>query len=610
MDSLFNKLRYTADVLASDHSTVVLASAAVGFEELSGKDLELAQLHSSEVQVRFTVRPDVGITSSGYLAFEGSTYAIDYLMDPGKAAPNMSKGEVPRGTLTEIYAHRIQDGTSTGDIPPGVLFVQQLDGSKTRIRLNPILSTNLPVTALNDEAFFLTDTGQIAVWNGTAFVIIGAAATIDWASITGKPSTFPPTLPIAESGVAGLVADLASEATSRATGDSTEATARAAADTTLQTNINTEASTRATADTTLQTNINGKQNTLGYTAEDAANKDTTTTLGASDVKYPSQKAVKTYVDSHSPVLSVAGKTGAVTLAESDVTSLVSDLAGKQASLGFTPENAANKDANSGYAGLDSGGLLKAAEFPTPTTSTFGGVKDIAAVANKVVNAITNGVAQLVQLAFSNISGLLSLTSQVSGILPGANGGLQSAPSSATGLEGFFAGTDSIWNFSRQSAAGNSFVTNNKVWVHRFTLSKPRIVGHLSICVKILLSPSTIDVGVYDSNKNLLFNLGGVSGATTGNKSVTLGAQVTLPAGDYYIAWTGTSSGTLSTLGVDGLDGSPALAVGLTTLLINVNGTRHGFAANAATAGVLPATLGALTATNTTDAYPPLMFCEP
>lgn len=39
-----------------------------------------------------------------------------------------------------------------------------------------------------------------------------------------------------------------------------------------------------------------KQNSLGYTAEDVANKDTTTTLGTSDTKYPSQKAVKTYID--------------------------------------------------------------------------------------------------------------------------------------------------------------------------------------------------------------------------------------------------------------------------------------------------------------------------
>lgn len=57
-------------------------------------------------------------------------------------------------------------------------------------------------------------------------------------------------------------ADLTSEATTRASADTTlqsnitaESTARASADTTLQTNITSEASTRASADTTLQTNI-------------------------------------------------------------------------------------------------------------------------------------------------------------------------------------------------------------------------------------------------------------------------------------------------------------------------------------------------------------------
>lgn len=40
----------------------------------------------------------------------------------------------------------------------------------------------------------------------------------------------------------------------------------------------------------------GFQPTIAYTTENVANKDTTATLGTSDTKYPSQKAVKTYVD--------------------------------------------------------------------------------------------------------------------------------------------------------------------------------------------------------------------------------------------------------------------------------------------------------------------------
>ena len=49
--------------------------------------------------------------------------------------------------------------------------------------------------------------------------------------------------------------------------------------------------------------IGAKQNSLGFTAEDVANKSTNvTTDGASDTKYPSVKSVKTYVDANAGVL--------------------------------------------------------------------------------------------------------------------------------------------------------------------------------------------------------------------------------------------------------------------------------------------------------------------
>ena len=76
-------------------------------------------------------------------------------------------------------------------------------------------------------------------------------------------------------------------------------------------------------------------------------------------------------------------------------------------VGLVAEQTTNKDQPSGYAGLTAGTLLKAAEFPAPTTTTFGGVKDIAAVATKFVSAVTGGVPQLTQPAFTDLSGLLA-----------------------------------------------------------------------------------------------------------------------------------------------------------------------------------------------------------
>ena len=72
--------------------------------------------------------------------------------------------------------------------------------------------------------------------------------------------------------------------------------------------VASQKATKAYADT--------KQTALGFTPENVANKSTSTSLGTSNTLYPSQNAVKSYVD-----------TG---------------LATKQNSLGFTPENVANK----------------------------------------------------------------------------------------------------------------------------------------------------------------------------------------------------------------------------------------------------------------------------
>lgn len=76
-------------------------------------------------------------------------------------------------------------------------------------------------------------------------------------------------------------------------------------------------------------------------------------------------------------------------------------------VGLVAEQTTNKDAANGYAGLDASTKLKAAEFPAPTTTTFGGVKDVAAVATKFVSAVTAGVPILSQPAFTDVSGQIT-----------------------------------------------------------------------------------------------------------------------------------------------------------------------------------------------------------
>lgn len=67
---------------------------------------------------------------------------------------------------------------------------------------------------------------------------------------------------------------------------------------TMDTGSNTKYPTVAA----VEAQLSGKQNSLGYTPENSSNKSTDNTLGglsASNTSYPSQKAVKDYVDSKS-----------------------------------------------------------------------------------------------------------------------------------------------------------------------------------------------------------------------------------------------------------------------------------------------------------------------
>ncbi len=64
---------------------------------------------------------------------------------------------------------------------------------------------------------------------------------------------------------------------------------------------------------------------------------------------------------------VAGLTALTTTAKGNlvlaINELVTSLAGKQASLGYTAENAANKGVANGYAGLDGTGKVPSAQLP-------------------------------------------------------------------------------------------------------------------------------------------------------------------------------------------------------------------------------------------------------
>lgn len=210
--------------------------------------------------------------------------------------------------------------------------------------------------------------------------------------------------------------------------------------------------------------------------------------------------------------------------------------------------------------------------------------------------------------------VVSVADVTTGVLAPANGGAYTS-GAAVGIGGFWAGVGAgfiqggIGNTVTNASPGN-LTGNNVIHWHSFELYGTQIVGHIAFIVTTAVNPSTTDIGIYDSTgQTLLVAMGGVSTAGTGNISAAP-AQVTLRPGNYIWAWVGTSSGTITNLAYQALN-IASDGQGTTTPLKNINGKRYGTCANAATAGVLPSALGALTAGNFGSlSLPPLTWMEP
>jgi hypothetical protein len=181
---------------------------------------------------------------------------------------------------------------------------------------------------------------------------------------------------------------------------------------------------------------------------------------------------------------------------------------------------------------------------------------------------------------------------------------------AVGSAGFWAGLGNIFAPAGSILQGNAgnISALNVVRALMFYLPTQQVVGNISIHITAGTTGGVVDVGIYSLAGNKLVNAGGLAATAAANVTSTV-AQVTLAPGYYYFAHTGfQSGGTLSAIAYDCLNIGMQLT-GLTTPLVNIKGVRWGTAANAGVAGVLPATLGVITANNQTF-YPPAAFMEP
>lgn len=94
----------------------------------------------------------------------------------------------------------------------------------------------------------------------------------------------------------------------------------------------------------------------------------------------------------SPVLSVAGKTGEVTLEITDVTALASQLANKQPLLGYTPQNVAAKGVALGYAPLDGSGIVPDIHLPPETVTSVAGKTGDITLTTSDISGLTTALA--------------------------------------------------------------------------------------------------------------------------------------------------------------------------------------------------------------------------
>jgi len=104
--------------------------------------------------------------------------------------------------------------------------------------------------------------------------------------------------------------------------------------------------------------------------------------------------------------------------------------------------------------------IAGSDLPNPSASTLGGIQSYASVSHQWINTIsTSGVPSSTQPAFSDISGTASLTSQVTGVLPRANGGTGISSATTDGQIPIGSTSGGGWTAATITAGSNITVTN-------------------------------------------------------------------------------------------------------------------------------------------------------
>lgn len=147
------------------------------------------------------------------------------------------------------------------------------------------------------------------------------------------------------------------------------------------------------------------------------------------------------------------------------------------------------------------------------------------------------------------------------------------------------------------AIANSSITgvNNQLVVTAFDFAGTLTINHVSYVGSNPFGTAHIYIGLYNASGNKILDSGAFTVDNTTATTIQRNAisTVTLTPGTYYIAQTSDDNNTKSNVMQSGVSNTAAA-------LFNANGSvvRYGTAANVLSGGVLPATLGALTAFST------------
>lgn len=199
---------------------------------------------------------------------------------------------------------------------------------------------------------------------------------------------------------------------------------------------------------------------------------------------------------------------------------------------------------------------------------------------------------VVQPSFSDLSGSAAL-SQLPNPTTAGKGGFW----------GFYINTPS----STVSNSGNLSAQNAiRAWL--FTLPYPTTISGLAIQVSGTAQAGTVlDVGLYDINGNGILNTNGsafggtgIDGTSIGVKSKTF-TRVNIAAGQYYLAWTGKTTGTLASVAYQ--IASAANQNTFTGIAAGVNGFAF-LDSDSATNGILPSSLTIAHLSASTGVDPP------